>query len=305
MNLIGEIMELRQLKTFQTVARLLSFHRAAQVLNYAQSTVSTQIRLLEEELGVPLFDRLGKRIQLTEAGLLLLRYSGKMLDMEKETLEKVAGREEPGGKLSLRIPQSISTYLLPPILKKFQAACPRAGLDAAACAYETLIQELKSGVIDLAFLLAESIPFQELKSELLAVEELVLVSNPEHPLALKAAVQVRDLSGATILLPKHDCSYAMMFQRILTEEKVEPATIMELNSIEAIKQCVENGIGVAMMPRMALREEVAQKRLTILNWPEEKLETGILMIWHRDKWLSPHLQLFMNLVREEIKSPAH
>lgn len=298
-------MELRQLRTFQTVARLLSFHRAAQVLNYAQSTVSTQIRLLEEEFGVPLFDRLGKRVRLTEAGALLLRYSGKMLDLEKETLEKVSGWEEPGGSLSIRIPQSISTYVLPSILKKFQAACPKVGLDVAACAYEALIHELKSGVTDVAFLLADSIPFKELKSELLAVEELVLVSKPDHPLALEPAVQIRGLSGDTILLPKHDCSYAMMFQRILTEEKVEPATIMELNSIEAIKQCAQSGIGVAMLPIMSVRNEVAQNSLAILNWPQEKLETGILMIWHRDKWLSPHLRLFMDLVREEMKSPAH
>ncbi len=295
-------MELRQLKTFQTVARLLSFHRAAQILNYAQSTVSTQIRLLEEEFGVPLFDRLGKRVRLTEAGTLLLRYSRKMLDIEKETLEKVTGKEEPGGSLSIRTPQSISAYILPPILKKFQAACPKVGLDVSTCAYEALIHELKSGITDVAFLLAESIPFKELKSELLAVEELVVVSNPDHPLAPESSIRIRDLSGDTILLPKHDCSYTMMFQRVLMEEKVEPATFMELNSLEAIKRCVESGIGVAMMPIMTVRKEVAQNNMTILKWPEEKLETGILMIWHRDKWLSPHLQLFMDMVRKEMKS---
>ena len=76
-------MELRQLKTFQTVARLMSFNRAAEILNYAQSTVSAQIKLLEEECGVPLFNRLGKRIQLTSAGRILIQYSQKMLEIEK------------------------------------------------------------------------------------------------------------------------------------------------------------------------------------------------------------------------------
>ena len=294
-------MELRQLKTFQTVAELLSFHRAAHALNYAQSTVSTQIRLLEEEFGVPLFDRLGKRVRLTEAGLLLLRYARKMLDIEKETLEKVSGKEEPGGCLSIRIPQSIGTYVLPKVLKKFQAVLPRVGLDISTCAYEILIHELKTGITDLAFLMAESIPFKELRTELLAVEELVLVSNPNHPLVEKSALQFGNLSGQTILLPKHDCSYRMMFQRMLLEEKVEPAAFMEMNSVEAIKKCVQNGIGIAMLPEMSVSEELAQSKMAILNWPGEKLETGILMIWHRDKWLSPILTAFMEIVREEMQ----
>jgi DNA-binding transcriptional LysR family regulator len=98
-------MELRQLKTFKTVAQLLNFNRAAEILNYSQSAVSAQIKLLEEELGVKLFERLGKRIALTQAGETLMRYSQKMLDIEKETLTEVSGWKEPHGSISVRIPQ--------------------------------------------------------------------------------------------------------------------------------------------------------------------------------------------------------
>ena len=136
-------MELRQLKTFQTVTRLASFNRAAEALNYAQSTVSAQIKLLEEEFGVPLFNRLGKNITLTEAGQMLMRYSQRMLDIEKETLTKVSGWEEPHGSISIRIPQSIGTYLLPSVLSKFKESFPRVGFDISTCAYNELIQELK------------------------------------------------------------------------------------------------------------------------------------------------------------------
>lgn len=295
-------MELRQLKTFQTVARLLSFNRAAEILNYAQSTVSTQIRLLEEEFGVPLFNRLGKRIRLTEAGQMLMRYSQKILDIEKETLSKVSGWEEPHGCITIRIPQSISTYLLPSVLGKFQSSFPRIGFDIGTCAYDTLVHELKTGIIDLAFLLADSISFNELKVELLNVESLVIVSSPDHPLAQKEIMDIHDLIGQSILLPKHDCSYKMLFEQILTEKKVAPGTFMELNSIEAIKQCVLKGIGVAMMPMMAIKKEIAQNEMAILPWPEEHFETAILMIWHKDKWLSPTLRAFMNAVREIVKS---
>jgi DNA-binding transcriptional LysR family regulator len=296
-------MELRQLKTFQTVAKLLNFNRAAEILNYSQSAVSAQIKLLEEELGVPLFDRLGKSVRLTEAGHMLVQYSQKMLDIEKETLAKVSGWEEPQGSISIRMPQSIATYLLPSVLSEFHSRFPKVGLDISSCAYHSLPQELKTGITDVAFLLADSIPFAELKAELLRIEPLVIVASPNHPLAKKSALHIRDLTDQSIFLPKHDCSYKILFEQILTEEKVGSATIIELNSIEAIKQCVIRGIGVAMIPMMSVKQEISQNKLMILPWSEEKLETGILMIWHKDKWLSPTLRVFMDTVKEVMKSP--
>jgi len=95
----------------------------------------------------------------------------------------------------------------------------------------------------------------------------------------------------------------MLFERILTEEKVDSATIIELNSIEAIKHCVIKGIGVTMIPMMSVAQEIEQRKLTILPWSEEKLETAILMIWHKDKWLSPTLQAFMDTVKKVMKYP--
>lgn len=295
-------MELRQLKTFVTVARLLSFNRAAEILNYAQSTVSSQIKLLEEEFGLPLFDRLGKRILLTEAGHMLLQYSQKMLNIEKETLSKVSGWEEPHGSISIRMPQSIGTYYLPTILSKFHASFPKVGFDISSCAYDVILNELRSGIIDIAFLLADTIPFSELKAELLKVEPLVVVSSSNHPIAQKDNLQSSNLAEHSIFLPKHDCSYKMVFEQILTEEKIEPVTFIEINSLEAIKQCILKGLGVAMIPLMAIEKEVAQKEMIILSWPEEALETGILMIWHKDKWLSPTLEAFMNTVKEVMKT---
>ena len=296
-------MELRQIKTFQAVAKLLNFNRAAEILNYSQSAVSTQIKLLEEELGVSLFDRLGKSVRLTEAGQMLVQYSQKMLDIEKETLAKVSGWEEPQGSISIRMPQSIATYLLPSVLMEFHTRFPKVGINISSCAYHSLPQEFRTGIIDVAFLLADSIHFAELKAELLRIEPLVIVASPDHSLSKQSTIHIRDLIGQSILLPKHDCSYKMIFEQILTEEKVDSATIMELNSIEAIKHCVIKGIGVTMIPMMSVAQEISQNKLTVLRWSEEKLETGILMIWHKDKWLSPSLRAFMDTVKEVMKYP--
>lgn len=295
-------MELRQLKTFQAVGKLLSFNQAAEALNYAQSTVSVQVRALEEEFGVPLFDRLGKRIVLTEAGQSLMRYAQKMLDIEEETLSEVSGRSQPQGSLSIRSPQSIATYCLPEVLSKFRSRYPRIHFDINSCAYHSLEHELKSGITDVAFLLAESIGARDLKSEVLGIQKLVIVGAAGHALADKSAMALSDLAGEAVILPKHDCSYRMIFEQILTEERIKTASLIEMNSVEAIKQSVIKGIGVAILPEISIKKEIEQKELAVLPWTEEMLETAVIMIWHKDKWISPTLQAFMNLARDVIGS---
>lgn len=122
-------MESSQLKTFLAVAELLSFNRAAERLNFAQSTVSARIKRLEQEVDVPLFERLGKKVILTEAGRRMVRYAKKILDLETETLYEISGKEESSGSISIRIPQSLGSYMLPRILPEFQKKYPRINLD--------------------------------------------------------------------------------------------------------------------------------------------------------------------------------
>lgn len=281
----------------------MNFNRAADALNYAQSTVSAQIKLLEEELGVSLFDRLGKRIVITEAGQKLMRYAQKMIDIEKETLTEISNSETLIGSISVRAPQSVGTYLLPSVLQQFQSQYPRVGFDVSSCALFTLGQELRSGIIDVAFLLAESVNAADLTAELIRIEPLVFVSDSNHVLTKSVGMTFRDLNGQSILLPKHDCSYKMQFEEMLTAENIRPSVMMEFNSIEAIKQCVIKGLGITVIPEIAVKEELAQEKLKKIPWLDEPMETGVLMIRHKDKWISPALQAFMDICRETMKLP--
>ena len=294
-------MELRQLRTFQTVARLMNFNRAADALNYAQSTVSAQIKLLEEELGVSLFDRLGKRIVITEAGQKLMRYAQKMIDIEQETLTEISNSETLIGSISVRAPQSVGTYLLPSVFEKFKSQYPRVGFDVSSCALYTLRQELRSGIIDVAFLLADSINAADLTTELVRIEPLVFVTDPSHALIQRDGMTLSDLNGQSVFLPKHDCSYKMQFEEMLAAENINPSVVTEFNSIEAIKQCVIKGLGITMIPEIAVKSELDQKKLKAVPWFDEPLETGVLMIRHKDKWISPALQAFMEICREVMK----
>lgn len=295
-------MELRELKTFQKVATLLSFNRAAEVLHYAQSTVSAQIKTLEDELGLPLFDRLGKQIVLTDAGEKLLKYSRRLLAFHEETYAEIKGQKELRGSLTIRIPQTIATCYLPPILVEFHACYPRVRFEFQSCTVYTLAQELSAGTIDLAFLLSESVQAASLQTEVLGFEELVLVAHPENPLAGKASVSFQDLRGQVLLYAKTDCDYPLKFQKMLADEKIKLANSMEFNSVEAVKQCVMAGLGFALMPAVGVRREVESGALSILHSSEEPLEVAVFMIWHKDKWLSPTLDAFLEMVKQRFKA---
>ncbi|MCP4114362.1 MAG: LysR family transcriptional regulator substrate-binding protein [Desulfobacteraceae bacterium] len=208
---------------------------------------------------------------------------------------------QPHGSISIRIPQTLGTYRLPDILQRFKARYPKVGFNVSTCASYTLEQELKAGIIDVAFLLADSINALDLKSEVLAFEPLVLVAAPDHPLAARPAVTVNDLAGESILLPKHDCGYRMQFETMLSERQIQSTTITELNSIEAIKQCVLRGIGITIIPQIAVANEIARKQLIPLAWADDTVESAVLMIQHKDKWVSPVLETFMDISRKVCK----
>jgi DNA-binding transcriptional LysR family regulator len=197
-------MEFRQLKTFRVVADLLSFTRAAERLYMAQSSVSAQIRGLEQELDVKLFDRIGRRVLLTDAGGKLYDYARRIEGMTEEIRTEVACESNIRGSLTVRVPETLAAVYMPAIVERFYREFPQVGLNFINCTDRRLREELNSGRIDLAFLIIEAVSFGEVNVRLLKSEPLALVSDPLHPLARKKSVQLRDLDSQTLLLPKTD-----------------------------------------------------------------------------------------------------
>ena len=288
-------MEFRNLKTFEVVATFMSFNRAADVLHCTQSTVSAQIKSLEDDLGSPVFERLGRRIALTPAGEELLLYTRRMLDYEKEIRSAIKGRRETMGMLSLRAPQSVAVAHLPIILTRFQKRYPRVGFDISNCGYHRLAEELRTGVIDAAFLMADDLDVPDLHTTVMRTEPLFMVASPSSDLAPRSALSLKDLAGHTLLLSKHDCGYRMELERSLQESGVEVAAIIELNSLEALIQCVGAGLGVALLPGVVAEPALKDGRLVALDW-ETPLETRLFLIRHRDKPLQGVFGAFIAVV---------
>ncbi len=293
-------MEFRQLKTFLAVAERLSFHRGARAIGYAQSSVSAQVMALEEELGVRLFDRLGRRVRLTPAGESLEPYARKIIDLEAAARAEAAEESRAVGSLTVRVPETICVHRLPPVVADFRRRMPRVKLDFISCTAEGLRHDLQKGVTDLAFLLADEVASPDLRHEALGVEEMVLVAARGHRLAGARAVALGELAGETLLLSRVDCSYRRVLETAMRAAGVAAGLVMEYNSVAAIVRHAAAGLGLAFLPRVAARRELARGELTRLAWPQGGMEVARLMVWHKDKWLSPALRSFMDAARQAL-----
>jgi DNA-binding transcriptional LysR family regulator len=287
-------------------------------LGYVQSSVSAHVSALEQELGVPLFDRLGRRIALTDAGEVMFTYSGKLLALTEQTREAVVdagvGSGEVTGSLTVSAPETLLTYRLPRLLALFHERHPKVRLSVRPSAIGRLVgsarKAVEEGRVDVAFVLDEPLSARarpaDLTVETLIAEEVTVIAPTSYTLASAPTVLPQDLRGETVLLPEapeSGCAYRGQFERQLGSVSVVPPEKMEFQSIEAVKQCVAAGMGISVLPSVAVSAELKAGTLAALQWGEP-FEVLTQMSWHEGRWKSPALHAFLDVAREAFASTS-
>lgn len=296
-------MEIKQLITFKRAAENLNFTQTAKMLNFAQSSVTSQIKTLEEELGVRLFERLGKRLILTDEGRKFKTYADKMVALAEEAASAVSGLAEESGTIVIGAQESQCTYRLPPILAKFKSQHPRVKLVFQPAHSDEIAKErLQNGQLDIAFIMDAPRQSNVITAETLVKERMCLVASPDHPLLAKHELTLTDLAYETLLVTDAGCSYRTILEDILLAAGVYPSTKFEFVSIEAIKQCVIAGLGIALLPAMAVHKEWKAGQIRELPWQWSGNDIYTQVAWHKDKWLSPALQSFIECTRETFRT---
>ncbi|WP_282693063.1 LysR family transcriptional regulator [Streptomyces sp. CC208A] len=288
-------MELRLLATFEKVAEVLSFTRAAADLGYAQSSVTAQIRTLETSLGTELFDRLGGRIRLTEAGERLLPYARRMAELAEEARAAVAAGE-PAGTITIGTMESLTTYRLPPLLEYVHHRHPAVRLALRPTLGDATRQALRQGTYDLGFLMEAETTHEGLDSEVLAPEPLALIASPDHPLAARTQLTTADLTEAALVGTEPGCAYRDLFEAELAAGASSGPEFLEFGTIEASKRAVAAGLGIALLPRITVQEELASGALVALDW-EPPFTLFTQLAWRRGKRLPAHVRLFVEQAR--------
>ena len=276
-------MTIIQLETFLKITETRNFTTAANLLGYAQSTVTTQIKQLEEELGCLLFERLGKTIVPTAEGERLAEYAERMTQLQREIRLEIPGTQETAGKIRLGVSESLCYNQLPRVLMQFRQQYPAVEIQLSFIMHDTFPELLKKGALDIAYSLNPAADYPDLDILYEKPETLGFYTSPDHPLASRKKVTEEDLAGVPLLLTSHSCSFRHMLLEDLAGRGITPKIALETSSKEILRQFAANGLGIAFMPDMAAGGQAGKPLLKRLDWAGQDFPILSRVYIHRDK----------------------
>jgi DNA-binding transcriptional LysR family regulator len=285
-------LNLHQLATFQVVAKHCSYVRAAEELHFSQPAVSAQIRQLEETLGVKLFDQIGRKTHLTQAGEELYRYSQRIFSVIEETWETMEALRSPHyGRLSVGADTTVGTYVIPDLLGKFHKSYPEVEITLEVVNRSALVDALLNNRVDLAVMgrVPDEIP---VTIEPFKPNELVLIAAPTHRLAGRENVPFEELAREHFLLREIGSGTRAALETVFQEEGLPLLVSMQVGNNSAIKQGVAAGLGIALISRAAIDMELETHRLVILDVEGFPIMRQWRIVHLKDKHLSATARAF-------------
>ncbi|MBI3086319.1 MAG: LysR family transcriptional regulator [candidate division NC10 bacterium] len=280
------VLNLHRVRVFHAVARRESYSRAAEDLHISQPAVSKHVLDLEEELGTKLFHRLGRRIVLTEAGRLMADYAERIFvlaDEARRALEELQGLER--GRLHLGASSTPGNYLLPRALAAFQARYHRLEVSLDIMASHDVVDRVIRQELDLGFVGATFAA--DLHVQPYMEDELVLILRPGHPLASVRTIPHEALEKETFVLRDVASGTRTVAEAELKTRGITIRHLLELRSVEAIKQAVAEGLGISFISRYAVALEVRHKVLAVAADPRLRFRRPLVMISRKDARISP------------------
>ena len=256
-------MDLRQFEILRAVADKGSFTAAARILNVSQSAVSRQVLLLEEELGEPLFLRLGRKVRLTSAGTAFLDLSRRVLaDVRDTTASIVEQQQQLAGTLHLGGGMTVCLHVFPALLKEFRKRHPKVEIKLTTGATPQLLAGLRGGTLDVGLL---TLPVEggDLVQVPVMREELLLVMPPTHKLARLRRITPQDLVGQPWVLFERGSSTRRVIDEMLQRDGIRPRIVMETENVEILKALTMIGMGLTVLPYQSLAREARDRTLRV------------------------------------------
>ncbi len=318
-------MEFRAVKSFLEVARQKSFCRAAEKLGYTQAAVTIQIKQLEEELGVKLFDRIGKQTFLSNSGQLFYDYALKMVNDAKEAQQVLSSqKKEPTGTLTIGTIDSICSTVLPNFVQEFHLMFPKVNINVIVDTPKALFNKLNSNEIDLIYYLDESRIDQNLVIAFSKKEEAVFVSPSQFISEISGttgAAGTTSTSSAALEANKTDISVDSSIDEILSEpliltekgasyrflleqhllslgKKVKP--IIETGNTEFILNMLKRNLGISFLPKFMVEDQIKRGKLFVVNVKDFSIPVWQQIIYHKDKYVGRKMKSFIQIVKNHF-----
>ena len=260
--------------------------------------MSSQIAQLEAELGAPLFDRVGKTVRLTSAGETFLGYARTLLTTAEQAQAALQPAKQISGSLRIALADSVCSTFLPGLLKRYHALCPQVELVLCTATADGMLQMLTTNQVDLAYTLDHPLLQPTLVRAVDVPEPVCFIAPAGHPLADKAEVPLDVLAQQEFLLTERGMSYRDALDQRLAARGLSIHPYIELGSASLLCQMVERGMGLSFLPEYIVRPALSAGRIARLNVPDCTVTMHRQLFYHKDKWLTPQMKAFIELVNQ-------
>ncbi len=291
-------MDFRYLNTFIQVAESNSFTRAGEKLGYSQPTISFQIKQLERELGVQLFERIGHTVTLTKEGREALAYAQRICQLSQEMLRGASSEQEASGVLRVAMADSLCSPLIVESFTKFREKYPKMSLHVTTAGTDTMFDLLNHNEVDLVCTLDNHI-YNVMY--VISSEEKVgvhFVCSPSCPLAQMEQVTLTDLLSYPFLLTEKGMSYRRLLDEYLARNSTEIHPILEMGNADLLCELVEQNAGISFLPDYVTEVAVQEKRVVRLQLEDFDVELWKQVLYHRDKWISSPMRLALDYLSQ-------
>jgi len=293
----ASIVDIRGLEVFLSVAKHLNYTRAGEELNLSQPSVSIRIKQLENELGMKLFEQLGKKVALTDAGLLLVSHARRVIaaiEDAKQALEELQGLER--GSLRIGASTTPGMYLIPQIIARFKERYPKIEVHLGIKDTKRVEEGVIRNEFDFGFVGGHLVG-DEVDVVAWITDQLVLVVGPKHPLAKKKSIKVADLRKEKFILRELGSATRSTIASHLQRSNLAAHTVMELENPESVKKAVQSGLGIAFISKFAVEIELRAKTLVAVRIHGLDIRRELKIVHRKDKHLSRAAQTFISMAQ--------
>ncbi len=286
-------MDFPHLRSFATIAETGSVSRAAEKMHLTQPSISKRLASLEQQLKQPLFDRVGRRMTLTDAGRAFLPHAQRMLQQMEDARHALSHlSDEIGGRLSIGTSHHIGLHRLPPVLRRYTQRYPAVDLDIHFMDSEVACEAVLAGKLELGIVTLPSQPLPNLEAHKVWDDPLEVVVNRTHPLAGKTKLRLADLADHPAVLPDEATYTHRIIKSALRKHGLEPRIRLATNYLETLKMLTAISLGWSVLPRSML-----DRSLRVLKLPELKLHRDLGAVWHEKRTLSAAAQALLRILQ--------
>ena len=291
-------MEFREISTFLQVAKFKSFSRAAEQLGYTQAAVTIQIKNLENELGVHLFDRIGKQTLLTHQGRIFYNYASNITREISQAKDALSNPDELTGKLCLGTIESVCASVFPVLLREYHRRYPKVNIKIVTDSPEILLHMMDKNTLDIVYFLDKPVYNTKWVKVLEKPEEVFFVSSSENPLSKRRELNLDEVICQPFISTEKDSSYRLLLEESLAEKGYELHPFLETGNTEFIINQLRHNLGVSFLPGFIVKKDLDEGRLSRLDVRDFHLQVCRQIVYHKDKWVTREMKAFLELAQD-------